>query len=201
VLGLRRSTAETGRGLVWGLVPSSPVRRVTLSLSAAYGSARRSVTAHADDPTRLNDVEAATRLASPGRSRRVADGVCDAIRYAGSTALRGVVVWSGTGAGRERGESFAIARSRHGSVHGAHGSRRAAGRDEVRGTSFDVLSVPYRDVGGSARRRKDLQIGSAEGAGRARNRQVASGHTARGAWPAIFTLVSNIDMGTSFRVG
>jgi hypothetical protein len=32
------------------------------------------------------------------------------------------------------------------------------------------------------------------------HRQVASGHTARGAWPAIFTLVSNIDMGTSFRV-
>ena len=30
-------------------------------------------------------------------------------------------------------------------------------------------------------------------------RQVASGHTARGARPAIFTLVSNIDMGTSFR--
>ncbi len=34
----------------------------------------------------------------------------------------------------------------------------------------------------------------------ARNRQDASGHTARGASPAIFTLVSNIDMGTSFRV-
>jgi len=32
------------------------------------------------------------------------------------------------------------------------------------------------------------------------HRQVASGHTARGASLAIFTLVSNIDMGTSFRV-
>jgi hypothetical protein len=42
--------------------------------------------------------------------------------------------------------------------------------------------------------------GSAAGAGSSRDRQVASGHTARGAWPAIFTLVSNIDMGTSFRV-
>ncbi len=41
---------------------------------------------------------------------------------------------------------------------------------------------------------------SAAGAGGSRDRQVASGHTARGAWPAIFTLVSNIDMGTSFRV-
>lgn len=50
--------------------------------------------------------------------------------------------------------------------------------------------------------RDDARIhrGSAEGAGRSRHRQVASGHTARGAWPAIFTLVSNIDMGTSFRV-
>jgi hypothetical protein len=41
--------------------------------------------------------------------------------------------------------------------------------------------------------------GSAAGAGSSRNRQAASGHTARGAWPGIFTLVSNIDMGTSFR--
>jgi hypothetical protein len=32
------------------------------------------------------------------------------------------------------------------------------------------------------------------------HRQVARRHTAQGAWPAIFTLVSNIDMGTSFRV-
>ena len=103
-----------------------------------------------------------------GRSRRVADGISDAIRYAGSTALRGVVVWSGTGAGRQRGGSSGIARSRHGSVHGDHGSRPAGGRVEVHGTSFDVLSVPHRDVGGSARRRTDPQRERVDGAWRSR---------------------------------
>ena len=95
------------------------------------------------------------RKAPLPRSRRVADGVSDAIRYANSTALRGDVVWSGTGADRGRGGSAANARSRHGSVHGAHGSRPAVGLGEVHGTSFDVLSVPCRDVDGSAPRRKD----------------------------------------------
>jgi hypothetical protein len=51
-----------------------------------------------------------------------------------------------------------------------------------------------------ARRDARTHGGGADGAGRSRIRQDPSGHTARGAWPAIFTLVSNIDMGTSFRV-
>ena len=116
-------------------------------------------------------------MTTPRRVPRVADDVSDAIRYA--TALRGVVVWSGTGAGRQRGGSSAIARSRHESVHDAHGSRPSAGQGEVHGSSFDVLSVPFRDGGASARRREDPQNGSAAGAGR--SRRPSGGERAHGA--------------------
>lgn len=67
------------------------------------------------------------------------------------------------------------------------------------GPSFDVLSVLCQDVCGRARGHKNPQRGSVDAQG-VSHRQAARRHTARGARPAIFTLVSNIDMGTSFRV-
>jgi hypothetical protein len=48
--------------------------------------------------------------------------------------------------------------------------------------------------------RNDREIGSAAGAGWCSRRQAVSRHTTRGAWPEIFTLVSNIDMVASSRV-
>lgn len=126
---------------------------------------------------------------------RVADGVSYAIRDAAPTTLRGVVVWSGTGAGRGRGGRSAIARRLHGSVHDAHGSRPAGARGEVRGTSFDVLSVPSRDVDGSARRRKDPQIEGAAGAGR--RSQPSGRERAHGAR----RLAGNLHVGVEHRHG
>ncbi len=78
------------------------------------------------------------------------------------------------------------------------------GHLQVRVKCMDHRSMSFLSRFGTVvRARDDARIRRTEAPpaqGDLADRQVASGHTARGARPAIFTLVSNIDIGTSFRV-